>query len=81
MQHLKKRLCGKVDVENLDKAILEFEGMVEKIKTEVEGVMPKVPKYAVRKEPKSLVKKDGSPTVQAIKWQVLGFNNKQTVIR
>ena len=77
---LKEKTMWEVDVENLDKAILEFEGMVEKIKTEVEGVMPKVPKYSVRKEPKVLVKKDGSPTVQAIKWQVLRdkFNNKET---
>lgn len=58
-----------VDEELLGNSIEELTVEGEAAKTELESVMPKVPKYAVRKKPAKPFKKDGELSASGLAWK------------
>lgn len=58
-----------VDVEYLTKHLKELEVLAETSRKELESVMPKVPQYSNRKEPKRPYKTDGTLSVSGERWK------------
>lgn len=67
-QRLQEKTKWHVDVPYLQENIARLEEMVEKSAKELEAIMPPVPVYTVRKEPKNRFKKNGEPSVAGQKW-------------
>ncbi|AUR84747.1 ribonuclease H-like domain protein [Vibrio phage 1.063.O._10N.261.45.C7] len=66
---LQEKTRWKADVEYIEESYRLFTDKVETAKGILEGVMPPVPKYTVRKKPKGdPLKKDGTPKVATVKW-------------
>lgn len=63
----KTRIC--VDVPYLLQTKEELEERIEQAKEELEGVMPKVPRYAVRKRPAKPYKKNGELSKSGESWE------------
>jgi hypothetical protein len=71
--HLQEVSRWKLDIEYATKALKELEEEEqEKIKI-LTDLMPKIPKYAIRKAPAKFTKKDGSLTSKAQEWFDLLF--------
>ena len=65
---LREKTKFEVDVESLDNLIEELDKAWSEAKTELEKVMPNVPKYTKKSKPKKSYKKDGSLSVTGQKW-------------
>jgi hypothetical protein len=66
----------KLDVDLANKSIDTLVAEQEQKVEELKAVMPKVPKYQVKRKPKVCFKKDGSPSSHGEKWfQILEENN------
>ncbi len=66
---LQEKTRWKADVKYIEESYELFTDKVETAKGILEGVMPPVPKYSVRKKPKGDPnKKDGTPKVATLKW-------------
>ena len=65
---LKEKTRFKADEEAIDQSILELEELIQKATVELEGVMPKVAKYAPRKAPKEPYKKNGELSASGKSW-------------
>lgn len=67
-QRLQEKTKWHVDVPYLEENIKKLEELVESSAKELEAIMPPVPVYTVRKEPKNRFKKNGEPSVAGQKW-------------
>lgn len=67
-QRLQEKTKWHVDVPYLEENIRKLEELVESSAKELEAIMPPVPVYTVRKEPKNRFKKNGEPSVAGQKW-------------
>ena len=65
---LAEKTCFEVDVRLLEKSIKDMELEQERLKTELESVMPPVPKYVIKKAPKLPYKKDGTLSAAGQSW-------------
>ncbi|MNQ44691.1 DNA polymerase family A [compost metagenome] len=66
---LQEKTGWKVDTELLEKSVLELTEEAEKAKTELESVMPIVPKYADRKAPAKPFLKNGNLSASGEAWE------------
>ncbi|MAX51443.1 MAG: hypothetical protein CMH22_05645 [Methylophaga sp.] len=57
-----------LDIETCQANLELFDKLIEEIVEELKKVMPKVPVVAKRKRPKSIYKKDGTPSVAGERW-------------
>lgn len=66
---LQEKTRWKADVEYIEESYQTFSKKVDEAREILEGVMPPVPKYSVRKKPSGdPLKKDGTPKVATVKW-------------
>lgn len=68
---LQEKTMWEVDVPYLKKSEAELLKLTESATQELESVMPKVPKYAVRKQPAKMFKKNGDLSATGQKWKEL----------
>lgn len=68
---LQEKTQWEVDVPYLDESLEELHDLLEAARIELEGVMPKVPKYAPRKKPAKPYKKNGELSASGANWQEL----------
>ena len=66
---LQEKTRWKVDVPFLEESLAELNGLLETAQTELEGVMPKIPKYVPRKRPAKPYKKNGELSASGEKWE------------
>lgn len=60
-----------VDIPQCEKNLAFLQEIVEAKTIEVESIMPKIPIKTIRSKPKVMVKKDGSDSAAAVKWNTL----------
>ncbi len=68
---LQEKTQWQVDVDLLLESEKKLEAIVNEAKTELEAVMPKVPKYAKKEAPKKPYKKDKTLSATGLKWKEL----------
>jgi hypothetical protein len=57
-----------IDIEQCEKNLEVLNKIIDEKLEILKGIMPEVPKYAVRKKPKVLFKKDGDPSAAGQRW-------------
>ena len=68
---LQEKTMWEVDVPYLQKSEAELKALTESATKELESVMPPVPKYAVRKPPAKMFKKNGELSATGQRWKEL----------
>lgn len=68
---LQEKTMWEVDVPYLQKSEAELKELTESAARELEGVMPPVPKYVVRKSPAKMFKKSGELSAIGERWKQL----------